>query len=413
MRMFMRASALLLSFSSFDFSNAAAPPEKCDPNDETSAIPDKYIVTLKPHVNLTAHLEHVQALHAASITQRTDGVIPPGVFHQYDMFDFTGYAAHLAASVIDQLHTHEDVLFIEPDREFSIASVASAPTLQTQANAPWHLNQISHRTLDHEKEGYVYGSDAGWATYAYVVDSGIDEKHAEFDDRKGRVIKGFYLLGDPKDAVDTSGHGTNVAGLIGGKTFGVAKKCSLIDVKVLIGTKGTTSDVVKGYQWAVKHMVGTTMQARAVINLSLRGSFSWSLNRAINSAAKKGVTTVVSAGNEGVKSCWTKKAIAVGATDQTRKRAKFSNIGPGVALFAPGVNVESAWIGYGNAKTLTVSGTSQAAPLAAGVILLLKSSQKLADAKVTREALLKAATPGVVGDTGGAPNLFLYNGSGK
>ncbi|KAF2154002.1 subtilisin-like protein [Myriangium duriaei CBS 260.36] len=360
---------------------------------------------------MAEHLIHVRSLHSEALARRNDGKIFDGVTHEYNVSEFQGYGGHFEAFVIEQLRTHQDVAAIEPDQHWTFDGVPANPGPMVQANAAWHLSQISHRELGTGNEGYVYNTEAH-GTFAYIIDGGITPEHQEFSARNGRARSGFDIV-KGGNGQDLHGHGTHVAALIGGKTFGVAKDATLISVKVFEGAECTTRRFLKGYEYATKSIRGTKSQAHSVINVSIGGGWSWAMNRAVTAASKKGITTVVSAGNSNKKTCWTKNAIVVGAADATRRRAKFSNFGSSVALFAPGVNIRSAWTGYGNDRTLTISGTSQAAPLVAGVILTLKATQHLPDHKSTRDALLKLATPNVVGDANGSPNLFLYNGSGR
>ncbi|KAF2153678.1 subtilisin-like protein [Myriangium duriaei CBS 260.36] len=379
--------------------------------DHSSPISNSYIITLKPETDVAQHLEHVQIIHSTNSIKTEDGEPFKGVTERYDIGDFHAYAGHFSDAVLNQIKARPDVADIEHDQSWSADSFEVDSTLKTQANAPYHLNQISHRALGNEKDGYVYDGGEAHGTFAYILDSGLKTTHKEFSQRMKRARNGFDVTGG--EGYDTSGHGTHIASLIGGKTFGVAKDCMLIGVKVFWGDICTTSDFLKGYNWAVKSIRGTGTEDMSVINVSLGGGRAWSMNRAVTAAAKKGVTTVVSAGNDNTKVRWTGNAIVVGATDMKRNRAKFSNFGPKVALSAPGVNIQGAWIGYGDEKTLSVSGTSQAAALVSGVVLTLKATQKLKNNTATRDTLLKLATANVVGDANGSPTLFLYNGSGK
>ena len=156
------------------------------------------------------------------------------------------------------------------------------------------------------------------------------------------------------------------------------------------------------------------MQGSSVINMSFSGGlFPLCVTRAISKAAKKGVTTVLCAGNSGEDIYLPVNAITVGATNSQHERAKFSNFGKKVTLFAPGVQIKSAWIHPGKAGTRVTSGTSMAAPHVAGVVLMLKSRQTLKTADATKKALIDLAIKDAVHNGESGSNLFLYNGSGQ
>lgn len=214
------------------------------------------------------------------------------------------------------------------------------------------------------------------------------------------------------------GHGTHCSGTIAGKTYGVAKKAKLVAVKVLDANGGgTNSGIISGIQWVVNNANDQGNAAKSVLSMSLGGSYSKALNSAIASAVGSGVTVVVAAGNEDQDAANSSpasetSAITVGATDSTDTRASFSNYGEVLDVFAPGVDVTSAWIGNPDA-TNTISGTSMACPHVAGLSAYLiglgaGSPQEVVD------QIKKLATKNAVQDIGsGSPNALAYNGSGK
>ncbi|KAF2152766.1 subtilisin-like protein [Myriangium duriaei CBS 260.36] len=199
------------------------------------------------------------------------------------------------------------------------------------------------------------------------------------------------------------------------KTYGVAKKCSLIAVKVLDGMSGSMSDIMSGYDWAVKDIMTYNRKHKAVINMSLGGPISASFNKLIDTAFDYGITTVVAAGNDNTDDhnsspASAEGAITVGATDRYRVRAPFSNFGTNVAVFAPGVQIISTWPGGGNR---TLSGTSMASPHIAGLALYLQGIRWFYNSKRLKKSIERLATDRVVGDTKGSPNLFAYNNGGS
>ncbi|KAL1925466.1 uncharacterized protein VTP21DRAFT_349 [Calcarisporiella thermophila] len=234
-----------------------------------------------------------------------------------------------------------------------------------QTDAPWGLVRISHRKRTDTRGGYVYDPKAGAGTASYVIDTGIDLKHPEFE---GRASWGATFANDGDS--DLHGHGTHVAGIVGGKTYGVAKKTKLIAVKVLDKNgSASISNVVAGINWAANHAKQNN-RGLSVAVLPLGGGASNALNDAVNRAVESGLPIAVGAGgsnDDGCKysPCSAAKAICIGATDINDKRAPFSNHGKCVSLFAPGVSVISAWPGN---KSNTLSGTSPAAAHGAGLI---------------------------------------------
>ncbi|KAK1830165.1 peptidase S8/S53 domain-containing protein [Podospora conica] len=227
-----------------------------------------------------------------------------------------------------------------------------------QLNAPWGLGRISHRTLSHSD--YYWDSTAGQRVRVYIVDSGIQTSHTEFE---GRAIWGANFVANSPD-VDENGHGTHVAGTVGGKTFGVARKATLVAVKVLKADgSGSYSNIIKGIEWVVSNATAQGAVKRSVINMSLGGALSTALNSAVKQATDAGITFVVAAGNSnvdaiGVSPASAPSAITVGATDGTDQRAWFSNFGPSVDLFAPGVAILSSVVGSSNTGTAYYTGTS-------------------------------------------------------
>ncbi|UZP46083.1 hypothetical protein NXS19_013895 [Fusarium pseudograminearum] len=228
------------------------------------------------------------------------------------------------------------------------------------------------------QENYIFDDSAGEGITAYVVDTGIKVDHSEFE---GRATFGGNFIDNVDD--DENGHGSHVAGTIGGATFGVAKKVDLVAVKVLDASGGgSNSGVLQGMQFVVDDVKKNNRAGKAVMNMSLGGDKSEAINRAIEALFKAGVVPVVAAGNENRETALTSpgsapNAITVGAIDATSdQRADFSNFGPEVDIYAPGVDVLSVGI-KSNTDTATLSGTSMASPHVAGLAAYLMGFQKL------------------------------------
>jgi oryzin len=306
--------------------------------------------------------------------------------------------------VLKQLLIRRKVLSVEPVMVWELYD------LITQSNTPWGLGSISHRDSKHTD--YVYDSSAGKGTYAYIIDTGLNTDHVEFE---GRGSLGYNAY-PGSDFVDEIGHGTHCAGTIGSKAYGVAKKASLVSVKVFDFGSSTTEIVLDGYEWAVANITGEGREAVSVISMSLGGPKSDAFNTAVEAAYNAGVLTVVAAGNSNDNAAnyspaSSPNALTIGATDINNARASFSNYGTIVDLFAPGVDVLSCWIGSDDA-TETISGTSMATPHVAGLSLYLKALEGLVAPADVIARIKELATKSVVTRPGtGSPNLLAFNGA--
>lgn len=287
----------------------------------------------------------------------------------------------------------------------------SKKALTTQTNAPWGLGSISHR--EPGSTDYIHDDNAGKDTFAYIVDSGIRATHVEFE---GRASLGFSAF--PEDKVDAIGHGTHVAGTIAGKTYGVAKKATIIAAKVFQGRTASTATILSGFNWAADDIVAKGRTKNAVINMSLGGPKSDIFDKAVESAAASGVLSVVAAGNENVDAgnsspASTPSAITVGSVDSDWNISVFSNWGKVLDIFGPGTNIKSAWIRNDN-DVNTISGTSMATPHIVGLALYAISVDGITGVKEITEHLLSSATKGVVkGDLHGSVNLLANNNNSE
>jgi aqualysin 1 len=279
-----------------------------------------------------------------------------------------------------------------------------------QPRAPWGLDRIGQHYLPLDKT-YAYTND-GEGVNAYVIDSGLLATHWEFQGRASAI----FDFERENNGVDCYGHGTHVAGIIGGQTFGVAKHVRLFGVRVLNcqGT-GAWSDVIDGVNFVTWHHGQTAQQGYpAVANMSLGGEINRAADAAVRNSIRAGVTYVVAAGNwnsdaANYSPANVAEAITVGATNQLDSRADFSNYGPVLDLFAPGVAIPSAWIG-GDLMIATASGTSMAAPHVTGVVALYLESHRTASPATVRSALVGNSTTGVVINPGQeSPNRLLFS----
>jgi len=277
-----------------------------------------------------------------------------------------GFAATMTEKQVEALRRNPNVTSIEPDGWVRAERLFPWPTLNTQEldenGEPWGLDRIDQ--ISTRYTGTYRYLRTGKGVTAYVLDTGIDHAHHEF---QGRARPGYDQYGTGGRDVD--GHGTHCAGTIGGKTFGAAKEVDLVSVKVLDDNGwGTWSGVIAGMDWVAKQAARP-----AIANLSLGGGFSAIVNSAVDRLTKAGVSVIVAAGNESQNACNTSpasapSAVTVGASTRFDHVAGFSNFGPCVTLYAPGTLILSALPGGG--KDLW-SGTSMAAPLVAGIVALL------------------------------------------
>ncbi|HEX6044565.1 MAG TPA: S8 family peptidase [Pyrinomonadaceae bacterium] len=306
-----------------------------------------------------------------------------------------GFAVEMTEAEAERLSLDFRVAYVEED------STVTADV--TQSNPPWGLDRIDQRSRPLSGT-YTYNF-TGAGVRAYVIDTGIRTSHNEFG---GRAAVSFDAFGG--NGQDCNGHGTHVAGTIGGATYGVAKGVQLRAVRVLnCSGSGTTSGVIAGVDW-----VRQNFQAPAVANMSLGGGASSALDTAVNNVSNAGVAIAVAAGNSNTNACNSSparaaNAITVGSTTTTDARSSFSNFGTCLDLFAPGSGILSAWFSS-NTATATLSGTSMASPHVAGVAALYKQANPSASAATVRNAIVNGATTNVVTSAGtGSPNRLLYS----
>ncbi|KAI9801079.1 MAG: serine protease [Piccolia ochrophora] len=407
-------------------------------------IPDSYIVVFKKHVSPESAVVHhgwVQDVHVAKENERTElrkrSQLPfvtslfEGLKHTYHIGDLLGYSGHFDDDVIEKVRRHPDVEYIEKDSE-----VHTMEDGELEKNAPWGLARISHRkglsfgTFNK----YLYTESAGEGVDAYIIDTGTNTEHVDFE---GRASWGKTIPANDEDK-DGNGHGTHCSGTVGGKKFGVAKKANIYAVKVLKSNgSGTMSDVVKGVEWAaVSHAKNVEAAKKgkgkkafkgSVANMSLGGGKSAALDRAVNAAVQVGLHFAVAAGNDNADSCSyspaaAEKAVTVGASTLADERAYFSNYGKCNDIFAPGLNIQSTWIGSKYAIN-TISGTSMASPHIAGLLAYFLSLQPSKDsayavAEITPEKLkknlLSVATEDALADVpSNTQNILAWNGGGS
>ncbi|MGH9971146.1 MAG: S8 family peptidase [Pyrinomonadaceae bacterium] len=276
--------------------------------------------------------------------------------------------------------------------------------ITTQNNPTWGLDRIDQRDLPLNAQ-YNY-TPTGAGVRAYVIDTGIRTSHSQFGGRASAVYDAFGGTGQ-----DCNGHGTHVAGTIGGSTYGVAKGALLRAVRVLdCNGDGTDATVIGGVDWVAANRI-----TPAVANMSLGGGASTMLDTAVQNMINASVTTAVAAGNDyGLDACGfspgrVAAAITVGSSTSTDAKSDFSNIGTCLDLFAPGSSITSAWY-VSNTATNTISGTSMATPHVAGVAALYLQNNSAASPATVRDQIVNTATTNhLTGIGAGSPNKLLYS----
>jgi subtilisin family serine protease len=282
--------------------------------------------------------------------------------------------------------------------------------LVTQNNPPsYGLDRIGQRDLP-LNAAYGY-TTTGAGVNAYIIDTGIRRTHTEFG---GRAFAGFDAINDGRNTNDCNGHGTHVAGTVGGSSVGVAKGVRLFAVRVLsCSGSGSTSGVIAGIDWVTANHVKP-----AVANMSLGGGPSAALDNAVRNSIAAGVTYVIAAGNSNIDASNASparvgEAITVGSSTRTDARSSFSNFGSVVDIFAPGSAIVSAFFTSDTALA-TLSGTSMAAPHVAGVAArYLQSAPAASPAQVRNEIVNNATTNRLSGIPSGTANRLLFWSSSR
>src|SRR5438477_7659440 len=348
------------------------------------AVAGSYLVMLRDHTLAEAAVRRA----AAELTRRQGGTVSRAFASTVH-----GFSAQMTGTEAGRLAADPAVEYVQQDQRVSLTGTQVAPP-------SWGLDRIDQRSLP-LSNSYTYPSTAA-TVHAYVIDTGIRITHQDFG---GRAQYGYDAVDNNTVADDCNGHGTHVAGTVGGTSYGVAKQVQLVAVRVLdCSGSGTYSQIVAGIDWVTAHAVKP-----AVVNMSLGGPADSFLDDAVSASIASGITYAVAAGNSNTDACGTSPArvptaITVGATDKTDTRASFSNYGSCVDSFGPGVNITSA-AKTSDSATAVMSGTSMATPHVTGAAALLLAANPALRPQQVRDALVSGAVPGIVRSPGtGSPN---------
>ncbi|MEU1194277.1 S8 family peptidase [Streptomyces sp. NPDC005859] len=365
----------------------AAPEGKILGAGQPGSVGGSYLVTLKGGVRASSEAGRGLVGSYGATIVRTYGTV------------LNGYAVEADERRARRLAADPRVASVVQDTRVTLDAAGGA------RNPPsWGLDRVDQpgRPLDHR---YHWPKSAGAGVTVYVIDTGIRITHADFG---GRASYGWDFVGGDRVAADGNGHGTHVAGTVAGTTLGVAGKARVVAVRVLDNAgAGTTAQAVAGIEWVTRHA-----HRPAVANLSLGGGYNPALDAAVRASIESGVTYTVAAGNVGQPAALhspadVREAVTVGATDRGDARAGFSNHGSALDLFAPGVSITSASY-LSDTGRATYSGTSMAAPHAAGAAALhLADHPRATPAQVARALVAGAANGKVSGRGPGSPNKLL------
>ncbi len=345
------------------------------------------------------------AIDGSYIVMFKDGVAAAGTAERYGAkveqtysAALNGFAGSMSEAAAKRLAADPAVEFVQQNQTITLSA--------DQPNPPsWGLDRIDQRDLP-LNNNYSYATGAS-NVHAYIIDTGISVGHSDFG---GRATHGFDAI-DGGTADDCHGHGTHVAGTVGGTAHGVAKQVQLVAVRVLnCSGSGTTAQVVAGIDWVTANAVKP-----ATANMSLGGGVDTALDAAVRRSITSGVTYAIASGNSNANACnfspaRVAEAITVNSSTISDARSSFSNFGTCTDIFAPGSNITSTWLNNG---TNTISGTSMATPHVAGAAALYLSANPAASPQAVRDALVAAGTPGKITSPGtGSPNVLLHTGTG-
>lgn len=372
----------------------------------SDAVPGRYIVIVSKE-------PAVKNQKAATILEELTGEVNKMSGARVNMKysqSLTGFAARLSDKQVALLKKDRRVLSIYQDRLVYLEGTS------TQEYPSWGLDRLDQRggLLD---RAYSYNA-TGAGVNAYIMDSGIRYSHQEFGERASLGIDLVQEYpdeefdknnGELEPGNDCHGHGTHVAGTVGGTRYGVAKNVNLISVRVFSCVGITTwSRLIMAVDWITENAVEP-----AVVNMSIQGEAADPIDLAIENSIASGITYVIAAGNYNSDACnyspaRTPGALTVGASTISNERAGFSNYGECLDLYAPGENIISAFI-EDDTSSRSYSGTSMAAPHVAGLAALYLEKNPDTSPADLHEAIINNSTPGIIKEVPSGNNNLAHS----
>jgi subtilisin family serine protease len=358
-------------------------------------IPGKFIIKLKDGVDANAFIKQTRLRNSDSDLV----ALSDNVGYVYDKV-FSGFSAALDDTQLHALDAQPEIDWIEPD-------VVMTAYGQTQTGAVWGLARTSSRSSVSGSGAFYYRAQAGTGRRVYVIDTGVRIAHNDFS---GRASHGYNAV-TGETSEDGNGHGTHVAGTCAGTTYGVAKRATIVNVKVLSASgSGTNAGVVAGVNYAASNC-----RAGDVINMSLGGAANTATDTAVNGVRSAGCVAAVAAGNSNANCAnyspaRASGAFTVAASDVSDRSASFTNFGSCVKVYAPGVSITSAWY-TSNTATNSISGTSMASPHVAGLAAYVGSVYGYTTPTQIENQIVSDSTSGAIsGVPSGTVNRVIYNG---
>ena len=394
MRKYSPIAVVFIAVAALSFIASSHAEQKSDKfRVSINGIPGRYIVVLNDEApaNASADVSVLAAETADNHGAKVDHLFTSAI---------AGFSAELSEKEAVALSQDPRVKYVEQD------TLIEAQT--TQSGATWGIARIDQRPFASPTDDQYNYQATGSGVNVYVVDTGVLVSHPDFG---GRAFADFDSYNESVDISLCNGHGTHVAGTIGSNTFGVAKGVTIHSVKVFPCYGGTSSSsAIAGIDWINQNGISP-----AVVNMSLGGGISSTLDRAVKNSVGRGFTYVVAAGNQSDDACNhspadVAEAITVGATGRSDSRDETTNYGRCIDVFAPGVAIESTWNQYpGPYPTFVMSGTSASAPHVAGIAALyLENNRAASPADVARAITNNATTEAVYNAGAGSPNLLAY-----